>query len=144
MLQPEGNFRFEAPNLAEAYELDAPRAFRLRSGEPTVISSYMPYGWLNMELVEIDDDLGTYFGVTEGLLVVRASESDDIPLKSGDVILSVGGRELTSPSHAVRIMRSYEPGETMTMDIMRDRRQQTLQITVPARERGFFGRSDSP
>jgi uncharacterized membrane protein len=41
-------------------------------------------------------------------------------------------------------MRSYEPGETMTIDIMRDRRQQTVTVTVPARDSGFLWSPDGP
>jgi C-terminal processing protease CtpA/Prc len=142
--EPNWSFRVEEPDLSDVYEMEPPHAFRIRSGDPTVISSFMPYSWLDMELVELDKDLGVYFGATQGLLVVRAPESEDIPLKSGDVILNVGGREPTSPSHAIRIMRSYEPGETMAIDIMRDRRQQTVTVTVPARDRGFFWGPDGP
>ena len=140
--EPNWSFRVEAPDLEGVYEMDAPRAFRIQSGAPNVISSFMPFGWLDMELVELNAELGAYFGATDGLLVVRAPESDDIPLKSGDVILSVGGRTPTSPAHAMRIMRSYEPGETITMDIMRERRQQTLTLTIPERGRGFFWAPD--
>lgn len=140
--EPNLSFRLEAPNLDDVYELDAPRAFRIQSGAPNVISSFMPFGWLDMELVELNAELGAYFGATNGLLVVRGPESDDIPLKSGDVILTVGGREPTSPAHAMRIMRSYEPGESMTMDIMRNRKAQTITVTIPSREGGFFWTPD--
>ena len=54
------------------------------------------------------------------------------------MILSIDGREPTSPAHALRIVRSYEPGETMSIEIMRDKRRQTLSVTVPERERGFL------
>jgi C-terminal processing protease CtpA/Prc len=142
--EPNVALRMEAPDLERAYELEGPSRVRIRSGAPTVFSSLMPLAWLDMELVEIDEDLGGYFGATNGLLVVRAPDSDEVPLKSGDVILTVGGREPTSPSHAIRIMRSYEPGETMTIDIMRDRRQQTVTVTVPARDSGFLWSPDGP
>ena len=139
--EPNWSFRVEAPDLEGVYEMDASR-FHVQSGAPNVISSFMPFGWLDMELVELNPELGAYFGATNGLLVVRAPESDDIPLKSGDVILIVGGREPTSPAHAMRIMRSYEPGESMAIDIMRNRKAQTITVTIPPRERGFFWAPD--
>lgn len=94
----------------------------------------MPARWLDMELVTLNDELGSYFGTTEGLLVVRAPSESSLNLRSGDVILSVDGRDPTSPSHALRIMRSYEPGESMRIEIMRNKRRTTVTATVPERE----------
>ena len=133
------DFRMERPELAWAYEGDWPEGIaRVRSGSPTVFSSFMPFHWFDMELVELNPDLGAYFGTAGGILVVRAPEGDDLKLKSGDVILSIDGREPTSPSHALRIVRSYEAGETMNIEIMRDKRRQTLSVTIPERERGLL------
>ena len=79
-------------------------------------------GWLDIELVELDSELGEYFGTSEGLLVVRAPEDDEIDLRSGDVILRIGDRTPQSPSHAMRILRSYDVGETVSLRIMRKQR----------------------
>jgi C-terminal processing protease CtpA/Prc len=133
------NFRMERPELAWTYEGEPPLGVaRLRSGSPGVLSSFMPFHWFDMELVELNPDLGAYFGTTEGILVVRAPEGDDFKLKSGDVILSIDGREPTNPSHALRIIRSYEAGESMNVEIMRDERRQTLTVTIPERESGYL------
>lgn len=96
-----------------------------------------PYSaWSGIEFVTVDRDLGEYFGVTEGLLVVKVrSDSDSgMPLKAGDVILGIDGRKPTSPSHALRILRSYETGESVKLDIQRKQRKQTVTWTVPERE----------
>jgi C-terminal processing protease CtpA/Prc len=101
-------------------------------------TTWFPFGWLDMELTELNPELGEYFGATKGILVVRGPDSEDLDLQGGDVILNIDGREPTSPSHALRIMRSYEPGETMSVEIMRNKARRTIQITVPERDRGFF------
>lgn len=98
----------------------------------------LPTRWLDMELVTLDEELGDYFGTREGLLVVRAPRDESLNLKSGDVILSIDGREPRSPAHALRIMRSYEAGESMKIEIMRNKRKTTVTATVPERGRGFF------
>ncbi len=108
-----------------------------------VVQAFMPYGWLNIELVMLDEELGEYFGTGEGLLVVSAPRDEDLDLRSGDVILNIDGREPTSPRHALRIMRSYEPGETMSVEIMRSQRRQTINVTVPERDGGFLWRSET-
>jgi C-terminal processing protease CtpA/Prc len=98
------------------------------------------WSWLRLELTELEPEMGrTYFGTESGLLVVKAPDDSELDLRAGDVILSIDGREPTSPSHMFRILRSYEPGETVTFHIMRNRERQTVTTTVPGREdRGFF------
>jgi len=91
--------------------------------------------WGGVELVTLDRDLGEYFGVSEGLLVVKVRSDSAMPLKSGDVILAIDGRKATSPSHALRILRSYEAGESVKLEIQRKQRKQTVTWTVPERER---------
>jgi S1-C subfamily serine protease len=87
--------------------------------------------WCELDLVTLNADLGEYFGTREGILVVKAPADSALPLKSGDVILSIGGRKPTSPAHAMRILRSYDTGEAVSIEIMRHERRQTLSWTVP-------------
>jgi len=65
------------------------------------------------------------------VLVVRAGNNDAFKLQDGDVILKIDGREPSSASHATRILRSYQRGEKLQMTILRDRRTQTLSVTLP-------------
>lgn len=90
--------------------------------------------WIGLNLVTLDADLGSYFGTTEGVLVVRAPSDSGLPLKSGDVILAIDGRKPTSPEHAIRILRSYAGGEAVKLDVMRQKRRTTATWTVPASE----------
>jgi S1-C subfamily serine protease len=94
-------------------------------------------GWSDMELTTLDADLGAYFGTTEGLLVVRAPKESFLTIKSGDVILRIGGRVPTNPSHAVRILRSYEAGDEVSVQIMRNKQRTEVKGTVPEEEENF-------
>lgn len=85
-----------------------------------------------MELVALTPDLGRYFGTGQGILVVRAPDSDVIPLRDGDVIMKIGGRTAQSPAHTMRILRSYEGGEELIFEIYRDQREQTVEVLMPA------------
>ncbi len=84
-----------------------------------------------LELVELNPDLGQYFGTNEGLLVVRAPSDTAAPLKAGDVILSIDGRKPQSAAHAHRILGSYENGEKAKVEVLRQRKRSTLEWTVP-------------
>ncbi len=88
-------------------------------------------GWGHMEMVALTERLGRYFGTDKGLLVVRAPDDESLKLQDGDVIQSIDGREPTSVSHAMRILGSYQSGEQLELQIMRDQRKQTLKIEMP-------------
>jgi hypothetical protein len=83
----------------------------------------------DMELVTLTPQLGRYFGSDKGVLVVRAPAG--LKLEGGDVILSIDGRQPLSGSHATRILASYQPGEKLTMSVMRMHKTLEVQTTVP-------------
>src|SRR5947208_4881411 len=90
--------------------------------------------WGDLELVGLNPDLGEYFGTKEGLLVVKAPADSSLPVKGGDVILSIAGRKPTSPAHAVRILRTYASGETVAIELMRKQKRLTVAWKVPEPE----------
>ena len=88
---------------------------------------------MDMELATLTPQLGRYFGSDKGVLVVRAPADGALKLEDGDVILSIDGREPSSGSHATRILASYQPGERVTLRIVRMRKTLDLATTLPAR-----------
>jgi S1-C subfamily serine protease len=98
-----------------------PESFALRLG------ARLP----GLELVSLNPDLGEYFGADEGVLVVSVPEDSELGLKAGDVILAIDGREVTSPSHAMRILRSYDADEEVSFRIMRQKSERTVEGKVP-------------
>lgn len=86
-----------------------------------------------MELATLSERLGSYFGVTAGVLVVRAGRSDALALQDGDVILSIDGRTPENAGHALRILGSYRGGEKFVLRVQRDRRAQDIQVMLPER-----------
>lgn len=92
---------------------------------------FFPHGWMDMEMVALNPDLAEYFGTDEGVLVVRAPESEALGLKGGDVIVSMDNRVVKSPTHAIRILRSYEPEERLTIEIVRHGHRETIEASVP-------------
>jgi len=88
-------------------------------------------GRLDMELVALNPQLGEYFGTPEGVLVVRAPKDPALKLLGGDVILRIGDRVPKSPSQAMRILSSYESGETVNMEVMRKQKKQAVTFKMP-------------
>jgi S1-C subfamily serine protease len=89
--------------------------------------------FLDMELVTLTPKLGRYFGAEQGVLVVRPPRGDDLKLEEGDVIVDIDGRKPANGGHALRILRSYQPGEKVTLNILRDRKPVKLTATLPER-----------
>ncbi|HET7202804.1 MAG TPA: PDZ domain-containing protein [Steroidobacteraceae bacterium] len=88
-------------------------------------------GFRSLELVPITPKLGQYFGTDKGLLVVRAPAAAGSKLEEGDVILTIGGRTPENPRHAFRILGSYQPSEQVKVEILRQRKRQTVEMQVP-------------
>jgi S1-C subfamily serine protease len=80
----------------------------------------------DLELAPLNSDLGQYFGTTEGVLVIRAPKDGTLGLRGGDVVQAVDGRKPAGPSHLMRILRSYDRGETFKLDILRNRKRETV------------------
>jgi len=80
----------------------------------------------DLELAPLNPDLGQYFGTTDGVLVIRAPKDGALGLKGGDVVLAVDGRKPGGPAHLMRILRSYDRGETFKLDVVRNRKRQTI------------------
>jgi S1-C subfamily serine protease len=128
----DGNYR-DVVMTASANRLRLPVSMRGDNGWST--ASWMPFryfgAWSDIELVSLTPALGEYFGASEGLLVVRAGRAAELGFRDGDVIIDLAGREPQSPEHALRILASFEPGESLQAAIMRQRRREALAIRVP-------------
>lgn len=100
---------------------------RTRLGGPEGAMKFA-FGWplADLELAPLNPDLGRYFGSSDGILVISVPDDSRLGLKGGDVVLTVDGRSPSSPSHLLRILRSYEAGESFKLDIMRDKKRLTV------------------
>ncbi len=109
--------------------------FSRQFGEDVIGS--LQYRWRHhglfagMELVAVTPGLGRYFGTESGLLVIRAPDDETIDLHDGDVIREIGGRKPKDPGHAMRILRSYEPGEEVIIGLKRDQRDHDITVLMP-------------
>jgi hypothetical protein len=126
--------RMEMPEMGDLME-GMPK---IRVGPGTEFEFAFGSPWGGIEMVRLNPDLGDYFGTREGVLVVKAPEDSALSLKGGDVIVSIGGRKPASPEQAMRILRSYDVGETVTLDILRKQKHVTVSWKVPEHENRFF------
>jgi serine protease Do len=92
-------------------------------------------GWLGVQFQEIDEALAKSFGMDEpkgGLVgdVIPGSPAEKAGLKRGDIILSFDGKNVKKSSDLPGIVASTDVGKTVKMEIMRDGKKQTLDVTL--------------
>jgi len=93
--------------------------------------------WLGIAMQQMSDELKEQFGVDRGVLVSEVVEDepgDKAGLKTGDVILEVGDKEVRTPHDVQLAVLAYSPGNEISFLI--DRRGKEKTIKVKARRKG--------
>jgi serine protease Do len=86
---------------------------------------------LGVSVSEINDDLGSYFGVKEGegLLVLEVHEestAEGLGVKSGDVIVEVEGEEVRSTGDIREGLSDVDPGDEVNVTVVRKKKKVEL------------------
>jgi len=72
-----------------------------------------------VEFIDLNPELGEYFGSDTGVLVVEVDEDSTLGLMAGDVVLAVGAREAETVGRVLRLIRSYDEDEPIRFTIIR-------------------------
>lgn len=92
-------------------------------------------GWLGVVVQEVDRATAQKLGMDkpEGALVARvisSSPGEKAGLKAGDVILSYNNQILASSTALPPQVGSSDPGEVVTLQVIRDRKKLTIKVEV--------------
>ncbi len=95
---------------------------------------------------ELTRELSDFFGLKEGqgLLVSRVEEKGPAAaagLKVGDVIVRADGKRVNTNDELIDLIQDRKKGDKVKLEILRDKRSLTLEVTVDEEEtrgRGFF------
>jgi membrane-associated protease RseP (regulator of RpoE activity) len=96
-----------------------------------------------LELVPLNPDLAPYFGASDGVLVINVPKGSTLGLKGGDVVLMIDGRKPSNTAQMHRILRSYDPGNTVKFEILRNKKTTTVSGTIPKAPEMKWRTSDS-
>ncbi len=72
-------------------------------------------------------------GQTAGFVVANIAQESvvrEMGLKSGDIVIRINGGEIKTPEDAMAFYESLQAGDTLSIDLMRRGRQQTIEYTV--------------
>ncbi|KTT50191.1 serine peptidase [Pseudomonas oryzihabitans] len=92
-------------------------------------------GWLGVVIQEVDKGLAESFGLDRPAGALVAQVLDNGPaakggIKVGDVILSVNGQKIEESADLPHLIGNLKPGAKADMEIIRDGKRQTLNVTV--------------
>ena len=126
-------FKFEMPNVQVLQDMDIPASV-------VVVHSSARSGLM---VENLTPQLGTYFGAKDGQgILVRSVEKGSLAEKAGfragDVIVKVNNEGISDTgdfTHTLRMNRDDTKQTTINVGIIRDRKEQTLSLTLPERKR---------
>jgi serine protease Do len=91
---------------------------------------------LGVEGEALGPQLAGYFGVKDGVLirsVAKDSAAEKAGIKAGDVITKVDGTKVTTPNELSGALRSSASKKTFPVELVRERKEMTLNVTVEDR-----------
>jgi serine protease Do len=92
-------------------------------------------GWLGVGIEEVSREIAQKANAKagEGVRVNSVFEGDPAHragLRIGDIILKIGGADVDTPSRMIRLIGSFSPGQTISLDILRDGKREVVSVKL--------------
>ena len=90
-------------------------------------------GRLGVTVEELTNQLATYFGAKDGVLVASVTEgsaADKAGLKAGDVITTINGGRIHSRDELTQALRDVKEDGEVTIGIVRDKKESSLKAKL--------------
>ena len=135
-------YKFSMPAMPAVPAIPAIPAMPAMPDMDYPVSIVVVHSWMRSGLMieNITPQLGEYFGAKggEGVLVrsvEKGSRAEKAGLRAGDVIIRANGETVRDAGDFSRALRSNKDN-TSAITIIRDKKQQTLTLTLPPRQTG--------
>ncbi len=102
-------------------------------------------GWMGVMIQDLTPDLADYYGVKDenGVVIGKVYEGDPADkagIQTGDVIVRIEDHAIESTRDLTRIIASYPVGERVTVQLYRDGKKKTVEVTLEKRPNSFTDR----
>jgi len=90
-------------------------------------------GRLGIVVKSLDDTMKEQYGVNAGVLVdsvLKGQAADKANMQAEDVITEYDGTKITDADQFVNLVERTKPGTKVTLRVIRDRKEQTITVTV--------------
>ena len=99
--------------------------------------------YLGVRLEPLTPDLAEYFKRPESggaliLEVLKESPAEKSGLKAGDVILTIERESIKTPEDVIQILREFESGESIQIEVIRHGHSQTFSVTLDEQSVGNY------
>lgn len=126
----------EAERAAERSQMTREQTQRttqraIERAENTMQNLSLSMPWWGLNLASLNPDLGAYFGADRGVLVLSADADASKTLKSGDILLGIGGKRVERPEDALRLLREQPGGGELKVEVLRQHKAQILSMRAP-------------
>src|ERR1700677_2285821 len=116
----------------------APKNFEYKFDLPVSVVVVHSSARSGLMVENITAQLGDFFGVKDGKGVLvrsveKGSNGEKSGFRAGDVVVKVNGQPVHDTSDFTHVLRSSS-GSTATITVMRDKREQTLTLTLPEKK----------
>ncbi len=94
-------------------------------------------GWLGVQIQPVTEELAEGLGLDKAKGAIVSNLTEDSPalkagLKQGDTILKANGEDIDDARDLARTIAKVKPGAAIAVDIYRDGKPQTIQVTIGA------------
>jgi serine protease Do len=105
-------------------------------------------GWIGVTIQDIDGptrdalDLGDVQGVLVGD-VLKGQPADKAGLRSGDVVLSIDRKKVSTANELRNVVAALNPGAKVPVEVLRGKKQVSLRLTIARRNEKTVSESES-
>ena len=98
-------------------------------------------GWIGVTIQDVDENTAKALGMEHPSGALVASVLDDEPaakagIEAGDVIIKVNGKSVENASALLRAIAAHKPGTSVTLDVWRNGKAVTRDVTLGDRQTG--------
>lgn len=106
--------------------------------EQIIQSGSVIRGWLGLSMQDMTPDLAESFGLDSPMgslvaSVLRDGPADRAGIKPGDILIAVEGKPIKNSSEMLNQVAALSPNDTVTVTIIRNRQEKSIQVKVGVR-----------
>jgi predicted metalloprotease with PDZ domain len=122
------------PKADERFAVGVPLPPKAPLPQKNVFRFFVGQGTLGLEVMTLNEQLGSYFGAPDGEGVLVTSVEKDSPadkagFKAGDVIIRVGRKTIEEVEEIHRALRKVKVGDKVEVEVVRKGDRKTLSVT---------------
>lgn len=104
-------------------------------------------GWLGVSIQDVTSEIAEAYGVKDkgGVIigdVFSDSAAEKAGVKRGDVVLELNGEKVKDTKWFVQKVRALSPGSTVTLQVVREGKKQSLKVKLDERPNSADGREE--